>query len=254
MRIIDAHMHLPVNLPSLCEKKNALLAEMNRNGVCRGIVISDSEISSDIGSLEECAELFDGCDEVDVIGGISPFIDYGSKLRVLEKHIANGSLVGIKIYSGHEPIYPNDGRLEPVYEIAQRYAVPVLFHTGWNAPEYTYPEVIRKAAKAYPNIALVCCHCCYPNLAECFGVLAECPNVYFDISSLAEGGKGVKAVLEGAVHTSPERFIFGSDCGCCDQAEHIGFALSLNISEYERERLMYGNAVKIYGIKFSQNP
>lgn len=254
MKIIDAHMHLPVNFPSLCEKKNALLAEMKQSGVCHGIVISDSEISSDIGSLEECAELFDGCGEVDVIGGISPFIDYAVQLEALEKYIAGGSIVGIKIYSGHEPVYPSDGRLEPVYETARRYDVPLLFHTGWSAPEYTSPEIIRKAAKAHADVTVVCCHCCYPNLAECFGVLAECPNVYFDISSLAEGGNSVKAVLENAIHISPDRFIFGSDYGCCGQAEHIGFALSLNISEYERERLMYGNAVKIYGIKFLQNP
>ena len=49
--IIDAHLHLPVDLPDLVSKKQALLSELRRNDVDRGIVIADSELESVITSL-----------------------------------------------------------------------------------------------------------------------------------------------------------------------------------------------------------
>ena len=56
--IIDAHMHLPSGEHDLESKKRRLLSDMNENGVDIGIVISDSELESAIGSMDDCAELF----------------------------------------------------------------------------------------------------------------------------------------------------------------------------------------------------
>lgn len=57
-RILDAHMHLPTQGISLSEKKEILLKEMQKNGIDEGIVISDSAITSEIGNLKDCLELF----------------------------------------------------------------------------------------------------------------------------------------------------------------------------------------------------
>ena len=55
--IIDSHMHLPVNFPDFASKKQALLDEMKRNGVDRGVIIADSFPESEIGSVRDCADL-----------------------------------------------------------------------------------------------------------------------------------------------------------------------------------------------------
>ncbi len=249
MKIIDAHMHLPADMLTLKEKKSIILTEMKRNKVSYGFVISDSAIVSNIGSMEECAELFCNCNMIGVIGGISPLIDYDKQLRLLENYIIAGNISGIKIYSGHEPIYPNDFRLTRIYEIALKHSVPVLFHTGWDMPEYSSPIIVKQIADIYKNINFICCHCCYPNLTECFDILSKCKNVYFDISSLAEGKHfDVRKALEDTIHIMPDRFIFGSDLGCCSQSEHIEFAQSLNISKKEKMLLFYENSENIFGI------
>ncbi len=248
--IIDAHMHLPAEPASLEEKKAQLLAEMRNNGIGKGIVISDSELESCIGSLTECARLFADCPDIAVVGGISPYIDFDRQLEQLENFIVQRMVVGIKLYCGHEPVYLNDACLEPVYRLAAENNVPVLFHSGWDNPQFSAPEIVRQAACAHRKIRFVCCHCCYPRLGDCFDILEGCPNIYFDLSSVADGNRReFIPILERAVRSMPERFIFGSDFGCCDQGEHLRFFRQLDLSEHEARLVMHGNAMRIYGFE-----
>ncbi len=245
--ITDAHMHLPVNYPSIPEKRDALLREMQKNGVLRGVVISDSELESSIGSLMDCAELFKDHADIAVVGGISPYIQYEKQIQILEKYLSEGAVVGIKLFCGHEPIFLNDSVLEPVFDLAAKYNVPVLFHTGWDNAQYTAPNIIRETAEKHPEIKLICCHCCYPALTACFEALLLVPNVFFDISSIADGDPSAfKGTLEQAIIKAPTRFIFGSDFGSCDQKAHLDFARTLQISDRERRLLMNENAGSLY--------
>ncbi len=246
-KIIDVHMHLPTDYQNLSEKKNALLLEMKRNGVSKGVVISDSELVSSIGNMRECVNLFQDCPNIAVVGGISPFINYNEQLSLLEYFVIRKKILGIKLYCGHEPVYLNDNVLEPVYSLAQKHNLPVLFHSGWDNSQYSSPEIIKQAAEKHSNVRLICCHCCYPNLSECFDTLAEYANVYFDVSSIADGNINyIKPVLEQAIRKMPDRFIFGSDYGCCSQEKHIVLGNNLDISEYAKEMLFYKNAERIY--------
>lgn len=240
-------MHLPVTPSSFSEKKNALLDEMQKNGVSRGVIISDSELQSSIGALSDCAELFKGCSDIAVIGGISPYIQYEKQLKQLETYIAEGSVVGIKLFCGHEPIFLNDPVLMPVYSLAEKYSVPVLFHSGWDRPQYSTPDIIRQAAEEHPRVRFVCCHCCYPDIHTCIHTVSALSNVYFDISSIADSDPSAfRAPLERFISDMPERFIFGSDYGSCSQKAHLDFAASLRIPENSRKLLLHGNAGRLY--------
>lgn len=245
--ITDAHMHLPVNYETLFEKKAALLKEMQSNGISRGVVISDSELKSAIGSLKDCAELFEHDPEISVIGGISPYIRYEEQLHLLEDYLTAGKVVGIKLYSGHEPIYLNDSVLRPVYNLAAKYQVPVLFHSGWDSPQYSAPGIIQQTVNANPHVRFVCCHCCYPDLAGCFRTLSAFDNLYYDISSIADSDpSGLRTTLEAEIRKISARFIFGSDFGSCSQKAHLDFVKTLNISEHDFELLLHGNADRLY--------
>jgi len=247
LKITDAHMHLPVNYQSFPEKRDALLREMQKNGVSRGVIISDSELESSIGSLTDCAALFSGHADIAIIGGISPYIQYETQLKVLKTYLSDGTVVGIKLFCGHEPIFLNDPVLNPVFDLAAKYTAPVLFHTGWDNAQYTAPHIIRETAEKYPAIKLVCCHCCYPALTACFEALLPVPNVFFDISSIADSDPNAfKKTLDRAINKAPERFIFGSDFGSCDQKAHLDFARALQISDRDRSLLMNGNAEHLY--------
>lgn len=245
-------MHLPSEEPDLESKKRRLLSDMKANGVDIGIVISDSELESTIGSMDDCAELFSDCPNVLAVAGISPHINYNEQLEKLRNYLTRGLFVGIKLYCGHEPIYIDNGALKPVFRLAAEFNVPVLFHSGWDNAQYAAPERVKAAAVENPEVRFVCCHCYYPKLAECFETLKSCPNVYFDLSSVAddpERFQSIAAVLERYIPEMPERFIFGSDYGCCDQKTHIAFLESLNIPDEYRQLIFSLNAKYVYNIR-----
>ena len=160
--IIDSHLHLPVDFPDFPSKKAALLNELKRNGVDRGIVIADSELESVIGSVRDCAELFEGSDIISIIAGISPNFGFASQLGYCRELLERRRRVGLKVYTGHEGFYCTDSCLAPVYDLAAEYDVPVLFHSGWDNAHYAAPKLLKELADSRPHNVFVYCHCYYP--------------------------------------------------------------------------------------------
>lgn len=250
--IIDAHMHLPVYCSNFEGKKRKLLSDMKTDNVDIGIVISDSELTSEIGSMDDCVELFaSNCSNVFVAAGISPYINFKEQLSKLRKYLTAGQVIAIKIYCGHEPIYIDSDNLKPVFDIAAEFCVPLMFHSGWDNAQFAEPDRVKNAALAYPSVRLVCCHCFYPEIELCFDTLKECPSVFFDISSIADDPAYIntaKAVLEKFIPQMPERFIFGSDYSGCNRKRHIDLCMGLDLPIKYTEILFCSNARQLYKI------
>lgn len=250
--IIDAHMHLPVGYPDLESKKSKLLCDMKSDNVDIGIVISDSELTSEIGSMDDCVELFEAnCTNVFVAAGISPYINCKEQLIKLRKYLEENRVVAVKIFCGHEPIFIDDEILRPILEVSCEFDVPLMFHSGWDNAQYAAPDKVRAAALAYPTLRFVCCHCFYPEIELCFEVLMDIPNVYFDISSVADDPAYIptaKVALERFIPLMPERFVFGSDYAGCDRKRHINMCMELDIPAEFKEMLFCLNARRLYKI------
>lgn len=248
--IIDAHVHLPVTegCYSLQQKKNRLLHEMANNGVDQSIVISDSTLESTIGTLDECMELLRETENVFVIGGISPFYEFQTQLNKLRTYLEEKSVVGIKLFTGHEAFYLTDERIKEVYEIAIQYNVPVLFHSGWTNSQYGGVDQAAEIAKRYPKLKLVCCHCFYPEIERCMRLVSY-QNVYFDLSSIADDSSKMaelSKMLTKLIAEAPKRVIFGSDYSCCSQQQHIQFIKSLNLEKSVENDVFWRNAQTVY--------
>lgn len=250
--IIDAHMHLPVEYYDYESKKDMLLSDMKGDNVDFGIVISDSELTSEIGSMDDCVKLFTAdCPNVFVAAGISPHINFEEQMSKMRKYLAEKRVLAIKIYCGHEPIFIDDKVLKPVFDTACEFCVPVMFHSGWDNSYFAEPKRVRTAALAYPTVRLVCCHCFYPEIEVCFETLKDLPNVYFDLSSIADcpaRTPAIKAVLEKYIPQMPERFVFGSDYAGCDRKQHIDLCMELDIPEEYKKMLFCSNAKRLYNI------
>ena len=249
--IVDAHLHLPVDCPDFPAKRQALLGELQKNGVSMGIVIADSTRESTIGSTRDCAELFSGNSVIKVVGGISPFFSFREQLALCRNLLKTGGLIGLKVYTGHEHFFCTDKVLYPIYDLAAEFSVPVLFHTGWDDAQYAAPPVMKELALQRPQNRFVYCHCFYPQTEQCFDTLGDCENVFFDISSVADDTEKIpqiKKALEAAIQKMPNRILFGSDFGSCSQRAHLDFAAALHLTAAQRERLMFRNACAVYRI------
>lgn len=255
--IIDAHVHLPIgkNCSTLCRKREKLFQELERNNVDRCIVISDSCMKSDIGNLDECVELFRESVNVNVVGGISPYYKFESQLKKIKDYLDKSLIVGIKLYTGHEAFYLSDERLKVVYELALRYDVPVLFHSGWNNCQYSDVNVVEEVARQYPNLRLVCCHCFFPMIDKC-NLLVKYSNVFFDISSISDNMailSDIKEKIKKLIDVAPKRVLFGSDYSGCSQGGHIHFVKNLELNQKLTESIFAENAKYVFKLKVSHS-
>lgn len=190
-------------------------------------------------------------ENVYVVGGISPFFDYQTQLVKLEDYLEKKMIIGIKLFTGHEMFYLTDNRISEVYDLAIRYDVPVLFHSGWDNSRYSAASVVAKVAEEYPELKLVCCHCFYPNICDC-QELIQYSNAYFDISSIADDltilGE-VESEIKKLIHMIPTRVLFVSDYLGCNQMHHIELVRSLGLDKRTEELVFEKNATRLYSLK-----
>ena len=113
-------------------------------------------------------------------------------LEAFEKHLQTRECVGIKLYPGYNTYYLNDPIHYPYYELAERYDIPVVIHTGELAGthgmlKYSHPLTVDEIAVKFPNVRFVMAHYGNPWIVDATAVAAKNPNVYIDLSGLAEG-------------------------------------------------------------------
>lgn len=98
-------------------------------------------------------------------------------------------LVGVKLLPMYAGFFPNDERLDPLWQYASDNGLPVLLHTGTTfvrqAPlECTLPRHIDSVAIRFPEVKIVLAHLGHPYEGECVAIIRKHPNIYADISAL----------------------------------------------------------------------
>jgi hypothetical protein len=96
---------------------------------------------------------------------------------------------GIKLMPMYAGFRPDDTLLDPLWEYAQKHALPVLLHTGTTfiaqAPlECTLPRHLDPVATRFPDVKIVMAHLGHPYEGECVVVIRKHPNVYADVSAI----------------------------------------------------------------------
>ena len=96
---------------------------------------------------------------------------------------------GIKLLSMYAGFYPNDRKLDYLWEYATRHRLPVLLHTGTTfvsqAPlDCTIPRHLDDVAIRFPQVRIIMAHLSHPYEGECAVVIRKHPNVYADCSAL----------------------------------------------------------------------
>jgi predicted TIM-barrel fold metal-dependent hydrolase len=260
--IIDAHVHLPVlsETRSFKQAKDELLADMERDGVSYAILIPDNVTPSPIGDVETCLQLVADEPRLFLLGTIDIERQGASWLERLETLLAQRQIVGIKIFPGHDPIYPTDPRLTPVYALCQAYRAPLVVHTGWNSghPEvaqYNDPKYIVQVAWDYPALKVVIAHYFWPEVDYCYELTHSWPNVYYDIAGLADpevvattGADRIRHVLVKTLAGRHDKVILGTDYALCDRQQHLALIEMLPVPASVREDVRWRNAVRLFNL------
>lgn len=258
--IIDAHVHLPVisEQRTYEQAKSLLLEDLKKDQVAYAILIPDNVPDSVIGDVPTCLRLAKDTPELFVIGTIDIQSQGQAWIKELETMMAQRQIVGMKIFPGHDPIYPTDPRLDPVYGLCQAYDVPMVIHTGINpghpeAAKYNDPKQIVPIAKRYPGMKIVIAHYFFPEVEYCYAMTHSCQNIYYDTSGLADedvvaatGGERIRTILLKTLEDNPKKVLFGTDYAMCNRQDHIKMIHQLPVTAALREAVFWRNAVELF--------
>lgn len=159
---------------------------------------------------------------------------------------------GIKLHPDYQGFMINDRAWFPVYESCQDLGLVIVFHAGWDcySPQLIHarPKASAEVAQAFPRLKMVLAHMGGLKLEdEVLAFLAGRSNVYFDT---AMGGtymnrEKVRRIID--LHPA-ENILFGSDCPWEDPVKTLDFVDSLGLGREARERVLAGNAIRLYGL------
>jgi uncharacterized protein len=127
--------------------------------------------------------------------------------RELERAIGQLGLRGLKIHGWLQPVASVDSCFEPLFAVADRMRLVVLFHDG--TPPYTSSLQIAWLAQRYPNCTIVLGHGGLKDLSEnAVQAVRRHPNVYMQTVGMTP--LGMRRALE---QVGPRRMLYGSDGG-----------------------------------------
>lgn len=255
--VVDAHLHADfsgrheeeIGLPG---GREALLAEFARAGV--------------VGAVAHTAEYADGLAEPALPGvvqcaGVREKVNLG----LLKTGLASGRYRCVKIYLGYAHVWAHDRRYKPVYELAAKHGVPVVFHTGdtYSAKaklKYADPLTIDEVAVDHPKTTFVIAHCGNPWVQSAAEVVYKNPNVYMECSALLVGD--LRKAAPGAVDEyfvkplawafgyveDPKKLMFGSDWPLASIAQAVEASKKAIPKEHWRA-FFHDNAARVFGLK-----
>ena len=242
--MIDVHIHaVPPNLPGvgplaplLREPLEAVAAELRREMQTAGITHAfamgawnaDDDDPLGINRTLEIAKFVPG---LLPIGIADPTRTDDEHFRRVELVLASGAVVALKGYLGYLHFEPAHANYRRYYELAAKYRVPVMFHTGDTySPQaklkYAHPLGVDEVAVDHPDCKFVLCHLGNPWMTDAAEVIYKNMNVWADLSGLMVGDDGAFASEEGREAAAelghmiaramkyserPNRFLYGTD-------------------------------------------
>ncbi|HOQ97266.1 MAG TPA: amidohydrolase family protein [Anaerolineae bacterium] len=234
--IIDFHAHLEFKTPQRTYTAAEFVAGMNQGGIDKSVLFGNDQ--ADAGGCppwrdaramavptnwsDEDVAAFCATAPERLIGLTSVNPNRYRPERKVERAIKEFGLRGVKLYP-HSGFYPNDPRLDRVYDLCSHLHVPVVIHTGpkavrWQWLKYNNPLYVDDVATNFPDLNIVMCHGGYP-WTEAFTVVAYSnPNVWVDLTFMdyIERTFQVPGLVENTVHrlvclVGPQRLLWGSE-------------------------------------------
>jgi hypothetical protein len=280
--IIDAHIHTAFDSALLRESAGSsgvdyslagLKREMEKNNVQCAVSMGLRSKDRTLLSQEAETPIVDNTLDNDIIlvGGINPYKAEQSDLSEVERALSSREIRGLKIYLGYFHKYAYDDVYKGFYELAARYNVPVIFHTGDNYDKsvkvrFAHPLTIDEVAVDFRDTRFIIAHIGNPWTIDAGEVIYKNDNVYGDLSGLFLGDKDSIERTDGRdledivkayrwVH-NPSKFLYGSDWPITPMEPYINLierilkeATCPEDYQYHLERVFSLNARELFNLR-----
>jgi len=280
--IIDAHIHTAFDSIILMESAEVsgvdyslkgLKREMEDNNVRHAISIGMESKGYTLLNPEAETPMVNYTldDSILTVAGINPYKAEQHSLTKVERALSDRRIRGLKVYLGYFHKYAYDDVYRGFYELAAKYGVPVIFHTGDNYDrnakvKFAHPLTIDEVAVDFRDTNFIIAHMGNPWTIDAGEVIYKNANVYGDLSGLFLGSKetmeGVdERDLEDIIKAyrwvgDPKKFLYGSDWPITSMKPYIrlierilGVACFSGEYEYHLERVFGYNSRQLFGLR-----
>ncbi len=184
-------------------------------------------------------------------------------VKKIEAGLKKGTYQCIKIYLGYVHQWAYSPHYEPAYKLAEKYHVPVVFHTGDTYStkaklKYADPLTIDEVAVDHPQVKFVIAHCGNPWIESAAEVAYKNPNVYLDGSALLIGNMAKISNEEKerfliqplswifGYMEDPTKLMYGTDWPLTDMRGYLE-AFKKAIPKQHWKAVFYQNAANVFG-------
>ena len=138
---------------------------------------------------------------------INPNFGPQATAKALEHCLGTLKLGGIKLHPEIEFFDPNEEELmEPVYQAARRYHVPIIFHTGMSSK--AAPAVIAELASKYRDVPVILGHMGVSEyVKQAIAVARQNENIYLETSVVG----WMPLIMEAFNRVGTSKMLYGSD-------------------------------------------
>jgi len=284
VKIIDAHMHF-YKIPGFDELAQKAGHENTAEHYLRACKENNVVLSIAMGNDSDEPSLFGGTTpRVPNLAGKFDYKNYNQPPQIaycagvksdeltpenaeatakeFERYVITHQCVGIKLYPGYNHVYVYNPVHFPLYELAEKYDLPIVIHTGDTATstallKYAHPLTVDDVAVRYPKVRFVIAHCGNPWFADATEVAAKNENVFLELSGLL-AGKLAGTVLYQK-HQSYfsylrmwldyldryDKVIYGTDWPLINIKSYIE-VMKLVIPTVHHQEFFYDNALRIF--------
>jgi predicted TIM-barrel fold metal-dependent hydrolase len=256
LKIIDAHIHTAFNGNTDPEigipySKETLLKEFKEAGVVGAVsMMSRKGLGFDESLRENGVRFCVGLSEK------PNYTEIEAGLRTKRYHC-------IKIYLGYIHKFAHDVIYRPAYQLARKYKVPMVFHTGDiydidGKLKYSDPMTIDEMAVEYRDVNMVIAHLGNPWITTAAEVAYKNPNVYLEASAILIGKlerftpEQIEEQLVKPIRwvftyiENPNKLMFGTDWPLTSIRPYLE-AFQNAIPPEHWQAVFHDNAARVYG-------
>lgn len=262
MKIIDFHTHIYPD--KIAEKAtdaisdfydlpmdnvgsvSRLLDSMGRVGVCHSVVFSVATSAMQVQKINDfiVSEVNAHPDKLSGFGSMHP--DFDDKFSEVDRCVSLG-LKGIKLHPDTQGFDADDDRMLELYEYMQSKRFPLMIHCGDFRYDYSHPRRIARICEMFPDLTVIGAHfggwSVWDEALECL----KDKNCFVDTSS-SSGFMELQKFEKLIKAYGPDRVLFGTDFPMWDCEAELNTLTNVNLSDAEREKILYSNAAKLLKI------
>lgn len=160
-----------------------------------------------------------------------------------EEAVVDWGFNGIKLNPLFNNYVPDNPIVHPVMEVAKRYGVPVLIHSGH--PPWSLPWSFERLAASFPEVTIVMAHMGHGHIIYINGALdvaEDYKNIYVDTAGMTMHSK----IKEAVERLGENRVMYGSDLPLGHPAWEIPKVQVSGLEENLLHRVLYENAERVY--------